>query len=353
MLVCVSVMALGPEAHGYRFFATNAEGALPMAAEAVRWDESVWGPGEMLTWVVADDPGWTSSWTDESGAIRQPPLGSPEEVVPFVREALRTWSDVSTADIRWEASGVDASLDSRERGDGRPTIFVDPEAERGSYAGIWMDRVAGQWELTDCDVPLAPFAAAAIAEDVWWTMVLIHEFGHCLGLHHAGAFPRMDEGRQLDLRGAFGIDPLMSYGNYLGDLVTLARDDRVGASLLRPAPAWAAATGEIAGVVTAADGPAPFVQVFATRLSDGVAAGAVGSFTNEEGAFVIDGLEPGQYLLWAGPLNVLYAHGLLLAQTPQPVLDVTEQALLLPVSVSRGAVTDGVQIDLHATRESQ
>ena len=341
----MAVAFSGTEAPGYRFFARNTEGGIPVAADAVLWDASVWRPGETLTWVVAEDPGWTASWTDSSGTEREPPLGSAEEVVPFVRTALEAWSEIPTADVRWEVSGVDPNFDTAERGDGHPTIFVDPEAERGSYAGIWMERVAGKWELVDCDVPLAPFAAAELHDDLWWTFVLIHEFGHCLGLHHAGAFPRINEGRALDLRGAFGIDPLMSYGDFYGDLVHLAPDDRLGASLLRSAPDWKTATGAIGGVVTAGDAPAPFVQVFATRISSGAAAGTVGSFTNDEGEFLIEGLDAGQYLLWAGPLNVLLAHGELLARGS--LLDVREHALLLPATVFRGALTDGIEIQLQ------
>ena len=104
-------------------------------------------------------------------------------------------------------------------------------------------------------------------------------------------------------------------------------------------------------MVTVGEDPAPFVQVFAIPASGGAAAGAVGSFTNEDGEFVLDGLEPGRYVLWTGPLNTLYAHGDLLGQTPPPVLDATDQALLLPVTVTRGAVTDGVRIGARATRE--
>ena len=247
-------------------------------------------------------------------------------------------------------SGVDTSLEDRERGDGRPTIFVDPDAERGSYASIRSERIGDEWRIVDCDVPLAPFAAAALETSVWWTYVLIHEFGHCLGLSHSGTFPRFDEGRELDLRGAFGIDPLMSYGHYYGDLVTLSADDRLGASLLRPAAGWKASTGTVAGVVTVGKDPAPFVQVFAIPVSGGGAAGAVGSFANEDGEFVLEGLEPGRYVLWTGPLNVLFAHGGLLAQTPPPLLDATEQALLLPVTVTGGAVTGGIRIGARAAR---
>ena len=350
-LAGLAVACSGLDAPGYRFYLRTDDVVVAVADGAKRWSRSVWGPGEMLTWAVTNDPRWTSEWTDSNGASRQAPLNDPEEVIPFAARALAAWSEIEGADIRWEVSGVDASLEDAEEGDGRPTIFVDPEAERGSYAWSQSDSTGGVWRTVDCDVPLAPFAAADLHENIWWTFVLIHEFGHCLGLAHSGTFPRLFEGRQLDLRGAFGIDPLMSYGNYYGDLLTLSPDDRLGASLLRPAPGWEASTGAVAGVVTVGEDPAPFVQVFAVPVSGGIAGGAVGSFTNEDGEFVLEGLEPGRYVLWTGPLNTLYAHWWLLAQAPPPVLDATEQALLLPVTVTRGAITDGIQIDTRATRK--
>ena len=353
--VLVSLVALpGPEANAYRFYGDalyfQSDLLLPPAADAVRWDESVWAAGETLTWVVAGDPGWTAPWTDGNGTTQPPPLESPDEVVPYVTEALAAWSAIGSADIRWEVSGVDSGMDHAERGDGRPTIFVDPEAERGAHAGVRWERIAGTWKTTDCDVPLAPFAAAQLDYNVWWTYVLIHEIGHCLGLYHAGAYPRIYANFAWDLRGAFGIDPLMSYGRYFGDSRTLALDDRVGASLLRPRPGWTAATGGIAGVVTDGSVPLPFIQVFALRVTDGSADGAVGTFTGEDGAFLLEGLEPGSYLLWAGPLNALSAHPGLLAHETAPALDAAEQAVMLPVDVMRGGTADGVQIVLGRTR---
>ena len=147
ILVWAAVALPGPEAAGYRFFeAVREDPYPPPAAGAERWDDAIWAPGEMLTWVVADDPGWTASWTDASGATRQPPFGSPADVVPFVRTALEAWSGIRTADVRWEVSGVDDSLDDADGEDGRPTIFVDSEAERGSYAWTTSKRIDGVWK---------------------------------------------------------------------------------------------------------------------------------------------------------------------------------------------------------------
>ena len=90
ILVWVAVILPGPDARGYRFFgAVNEDPYPPPAAGAVRWDDAVWAPGEMLTWVVADDPGWTASWTDSSGATAPAAVRKPGGRHPFRQD--RDW----------------------------------------------------------------------------------------------------------------------------------------------------------------------------------------------------------------------------------------------------------------------
>ena len=344
----------GPDVGAYRFYG-NGNRVLPLAANAPRWDPSIWPPGEVLTWVIADTPLWTAPQT-RSGDTLQAVFESVDETVPYVSEALGAWSAIESADIRWEVSGTTTDLVTAVHGDGVPTVFA---TDNCAYAvTFWEDG-----GITDCDVAVcAPLAYPdnynyGIAQ---FQYILIHELGHCLGLAHAASFPGLRRSNwqrnadqiyppvSLDLAGVFGPDPIMSYGTRYNDVVVM-RDDLVGASLLRPRPGWAADTGRVAGVVTAGNAPASFVPVHVLPISGGAAVGAIGSFTDENGAFVVEGLAPGQYLLWAGSIQLVdpSAHGDLLQQT---TLDLTEQAMMTPVTVVRGGTADGVRIALRRNR---
>ena len=82
--------------------------------------------------------------------------------------------------------------------------------------------------------------------------VLIHEFGHCLGLYHSAAFPDT-RFREQTSEVQRGIDPVTLYGvsptrrfevTYgIGNLDLITPDDEVGISLLRPRAGWPEATG--------------------------------------------------------------------------------------------------------------
>ncbi len=345
-------------AEGYRFFNDGRlEGRRVVEAEYARpWHPEIWPPGETLTWVVANDPGWTSDWTDEGGVTHPAPLADPAEVVPFVARALQAWSDIESADIRWEVSGVDDSLERPEWDDGHPTIFVDPGATRGSYAAVFSKRIgdSDRWGISDCHVPLSPAAASELGEEPWWDHVLIHEFGHCLGLAHAGALSVAVRHTGRPGRDASWVhppDPLMSYGFYKFPPVPLEADDVVGASLLRPAGGWLRSTGSIAGSVTLdSEEPPAHAHVWALPLGPNPLRDRVGVFSSAEGEFRIEGLDPGDYALWVQPPYKLDAHG---GFRDFAILDLDETVVGRLVRVRAGRTTDGLQIPLRSGRTSR
>lgn len=302
----------------------------------------------MLEWAIADHPGWTAPFVDRDGESQPPPFGSAAEAVPFVREAMAAWSAIPDADLRWRLSGVESGP-GNER-DGRNTLTVATNEE--GFAGRawwWFQRpfFGGPWEMFECDIELAPQAAARLGSDDPRSLtVTIHEFGHCLGLAHSGRHPTIVH-TSPDL-GIWGETPKMSYGLDISNALTV--DDLVGASLLRPAGNWVAGAGSITGRVTVAGAPGRFLTVSSVRLVSGdTTAPGPGVFTDEDGRFRLEGLVPGDYLIRAAPMTRVDAHESLLEAGA--VLEALDGALLRPVTVRAGQETDGVALDLPPGRD--
>lgn len=348
-LLALGALLVGDGASGYRFVAAYDDGSLIVpAGRAARWREREWGPGRVLEWAIADHPGWTAPWVDGEGETQPPPFGSAAEAVPFVREAMAAWSAIPDADLRWRLSGVESGP-GNER-DGRNTLTVAANEE--GFAGRawwWFQRpfFGGPWEMFECDIELAPQAAARLGSDDPRSLtVTIHEFGHCLGLAHSGRHPTIVH-TFPDL-GIWGETPKMSYGLDISNALTV--DDLVGASLLRPAGNWVAGAGSITGRVTVAGAPGRFLTVSSVRLVSGdTTAPGPGVFTDEDGRFRLEGLVPGDYLIRAAPMTRVDAHESLLEAGA--VLEALDGARLRPVTVRAGQETDGVALDLPPGRD--
>ena len=362
------VLALLPDvAPGYRFLVSSSKGtgtlrignwsAIPTADTAVRWDPSVWGPGDTLKFVVTNDPGWTSSWTDSSGQTRPAPFENMAEVVRVVSEALSAWAAIETADIRWEITEVAdlsgfscESFDSRFI-DGHSTIRVytdDSGCGAGNGASLLARRSdpGSPFLETECDIFFGAAGAAHIANG---GDNLIHELGHCLGFAHSGArgfFAALHDPAVDGLVEAWGPTPTMSYGIDLTSELTL--DDITGASLLRPAPGWLRSTGAVSGRVTAGGVPARYVPVLVAKMSPSGLGSGVGAFTNETGRFLIEGLVPGDYLIRAASMLQLRAHMFLVEDGA--TLDLRDRFVLDPVVVRAGSETDGIELELKPGR---
>ena len=329
-LALLGILLPDGEAFGYRFFRRTANHpAVSAASEALRWDPAVWGPGKRLRWVIGDDPEWTEPWESPWGEVLDAPFASREEVIPFVRKGLEAWSSLPSADIGWSVAGLGGELHAAR--DHVNAVRMNPFHSGASYANIW--EVNGQ--IVECDVSLTPWLATDVEGQ--GLKVLMHEFGHCVGLAHAAPFPTWDtwpwrRGFQPAL---WGADPLMSYG-YKPEARPI-QDDIVGASLLRPARGWLQRVGSITGQVTMNASPARYVPVFATHISaDGVVASA-NAFTNGEGYFAIEGLAPGEYLLVAGSMGDVGGSESLVDLGA--TLGSRDQYLLDPVRVGAGRET--------------
>ena len=377
-LVALAAGVLPVTAYGYTFFSgvSNRENDIsigygdgpkvPTAAEAARWDASVWAPGgDVLEWVVAEGP-WTEPYRDIWKETRDSPFNSLQQVVDFMATSLAAWAAVESADIRWEVTGVRAVPGAVL--DGHNTVSIKPDDPNhppglghASAASVWAKRdVSGSWVITECDVEFPMYHAVDFATNRPDNLrVPIHEFGHCLGLNHPASHDEWQKvqawwyGSGVYSIGAYGPTPVMSYGWAFNN--ELSQDDIAGASLLRPARGTVPSPGSIAGELTVAGEPARYVYVVASRIDEGGLGGGVGAFSVEDGRFLVEGLAPGDYLLRAQPI----LSGALTASrsgpcswllTDETTLDVRNLFWLDPITVSPGGVASAGVMELQPGR---
>ena len=353
LLVLFSVASV----EAYLFFSDGrSEDSLFSSDNARRWSDDVWPPGEALRYEIAPDPDFEVYFD------------APEGVVPFVEQALAAWGALPTADIAWNLDGV--GREDRARHDGISSIFLDEttlDDDGGSYCGgyasMWSERSssAAPWEVVECDVA---FCAGYASVPDWVEPedleehrkrtretsvgMLVHEFGHCLGLGHAGDLSITGRWDELSRTLIHPGDPIMSYGVGSEEPGDLSADDIVGASLLRPQTRFERRSGRIPGVVRAEGEPAPHVHVWALPVGMDALRDRVGVFSNGDGEFLIEGLDPGEYALWAQPIASQGANQDLLYRGAP--IDLEDTLVGSPVLVRAGRTAENVEISMRQGR---
>ena len=340
----------------YLLYSDGRSDEYPVWSEhAEHWSDDVWAPGDTLRYEIVPDPDFEIYFD------------GPEGAAPFLEQALAAWESIPTADISWRLDGV--GEEERSRGDGVSQIFVDETSVDdggnpwcGGYASGWSDRSSPShpWETTECDVA---FCAGYATIPDWVepdsleeyrksvrehsVYMLVHEFGHCLGLGHAGDLSNTGWYNRLREFQHPG-DPAMSYGYSLEHPEYLALDDIVGASLLRPRGRWQRTTGSVSGIVRIEGEPAPYVHIWALPAKENALRDRVGVFSRDDGVFLIEGLDPGEYAFWAQPIASQGANQWIMRRGGLTDLDDTLVGSL--VRVRAGRTTENVDISMRRGR---
>ena len=215
--------------------------------------------------------------------------------------------------------------------------------------------------MTGCDIEVNPdFRKNWGPQDLerLLEIVAIHEMGHCLGLAHTEPHPMpLWTDHPVGKDPAFLPDPVMSYSNSYAP--SLSQDDITAVSLLYPAPGFLETRGAVRGTVRLSgeisggffNGPVLFAYVQAVRPGgpEARAGPGPGVFTNEDGDFHLEGLLPGDWMLWVHPILIVRrnAHGNRgRSAYPREFAD-----RLRWIEVAAGETVEGVEITVEPGRE--
>lgn len=223
-----------------------------------------------------------------SGPIALAPGDSLASLISQIRLAASTWNEVRTSQLRLAFGGF-RNVESAAGGTPHIDVVFDEippglialggPTTRGEFTA---SETGGFVPILRSVVVLNRDLSAQHSASEAFFLTLVHEFGHALGLQHTLTSSVMST----------------SITRATSRARPLAEDDVAAISLLYPALRFRETTATIAGRVTLAGAGVNLASVVAIS-PQGV---AVSTLTNPDGTYLIAGLPPGSYYVYAHPL---------------------------------------------------
>ena len=304
-------------------------------------------PNQTVTFFVSENGPSAYTATDTFNSV----LGQ-------IRQAAAVWNGVTTSAVRVAFGGLEnaSTVQNTPGGDvefedlppgiygyGGPTSTLNPVTPAGGAPFIPVTRST---VYLNVNLTVLPPNSAGPSFGETFLLTMVHEMGHALGLQHTFTSSAM----------SIAITQATTLSQ------PIATDDIAGISSLYPTAGFAQ-LGSIKGQVTNGGAGVHLASVVAIHAG----ATAVSAFTNPDGSYEIDGLPPGEYLVYAhtlppdanifGPWNCTpncAAGSLVAASGPTNALfypGTTDVQHATPISVQPGQAAGGVNIAL-ASRAS-